>query len=152
MTPYGCRDLGQHWFRYWLVAVRQQAITWTNVDLSLVRSSGIHLSAILQEILQLSVTEISLKSTYLNIFFSNLPGANELRCGWRTLIFIRASRDQFFSTLPDSLYWDLYCYLYGINRFWSPNYAYFIYVCVCLVRLELVNTKGRKSVMRKETS
>ena len=25
--------IGQHWFRQWLGAVRQQAITWTNVDL-----------------------------------------------------------------------------------------------------------------------
>ena len=24
--------IGQHWFRYWLGAVRQQAITWDNVD------------------------------------------------------------------------------------------------------------------------
>ena len=45
-------------------------------DLSSVRSSGIHLSAILQEISQPSVTEISCKITYLN--FLNLPGANEL--------------------------------------------------------------------------
>ena len=25
--------MSQHWFRYWLGAVRQQAITWTNVDI-----------------------------------------------------------------------------------------------------------------------
>ena len=41
------------------------------------RSSGIHLKAILQEIPQPSVTEISLKITYLK-FYPNLPGANEL--------------------------------------------------------------------------
>ena len=41
-------------------------------------SSGIHLSAILQEIPQPSVTEIGLKITYLK-FCWNLPGANELR-------------------------------------------------------------------------
>ena len=52
-------------------------ITWTNVDLSSVRSSGIHHRAILQEIPQQSVVEISLKITYLKIC-SNLPGANEL--------------------------------------------------------------------------
>ena len=45
-----------------------------NVDLSSVKSSGIHLRAILQEIPQPSVTEISLKITYLK-FCSNLPGA-----------------------------------------------------------------------------
>ena len=54
-----------------------QAITWTYVDLSSVRSSGIHLRAILQEVPQPSVTEISLKITYRK-FCSNLPEANEL--------------------------------------------------------------------------
>ena len=34
-------NLGQHWFRQWLVAWRHQAIAWTNVDLSSVRWSGI---------------------------------------------------------------------------------------------------------------
>ena len=34
VTPYGDRDMGQHWLRQWLVAWRHQAITWTNVDLS----------------------------------------------------------------------------------------------------------------------
>ena len=48
-----------------------------NVDLSSVRSSGIHLSAILQEMPQPSATEVSLKITYLN-FCSNISGANEL--------------------------------------------------------------------------
>ena len=35
--------VSQHWFRQWLVAWRHQAITWTNVDLSWVRSCGIRL-------------------------------------------------------------------------------------------------------------
>ena len=52
------------------------AITWTNVDLSSVRSSRIHLSAILQERPQPPVPEISLKTTSLK-FCSNLPGATE---------------------------------------------------------------------------
>ena len=43
VMPYGVRDLDQHWFRYWLVAWRHQAITWTNVGLSSVRFCGIHL-------------------------------------------------------------------------------------------------------------
>ena len=46
VTPFGDIDLGQHWLRWWLVAWRHQAITWTNVDLS-VRSRGILLRAIL---------------------------------------------------------------------------------------------------------
>ena len=77
VTPYVARDLVQHWLRWWLVAWRHQAITWTNVDLSSVMSNGIHLRAILQEIPQSSVTKISLKITYLKCC-SNLPGANEL--------------------------------------------------------------------------
>ena len=46
MTPYGGGDLGQHWFRYWLVAWQHQAITWNNVELSSLRSSDVHLRAI----------------------------------------------------------------------------------------------------------
>ena len=46
ITVYGDIDLGQHRLRLWLVAWRHQAITWTNVDLSSVRSSGIHLRTI----------------------------------------------------------------------------------------------------------
>ena len=38
----------QHWLRQWLVAWRHQAITWTNVDFSLVRLPGIHLRTISQ--------------------------------------------------------------------------------------------------------
>ena len=46
VTPFGDIDPGQHWLRQWLVALQHQAITWANVDLSSVRSSGIHLRAI----------------------------------------------------------------------------------------------------------
>ena len=56
VMPYGDIDLGQHWLRWWLVAWRQQAITWINVDLSSVRSSNILLMTISQEIPQPSVT------------------------------------------------------------------------------------------------
>ena len=48
VTPYDDINLGQHWLRQWLVARRHQAITRTNVDLSLVRFCGIHLRAISQ--------------------------------------------------------------------------------------------------------
>ena len=75
--PYGDRDLCQHWLRQWLVAWRHQAITWTNVDLSSVRSSDFLLRASLQEIPQPSITEIIWKIKYLK-FYSNFPGANEL--------------------------------------------------------------------------
>ena len=63
--PYGNGDLGQHWFRWWLVAWRHQAITWTSVGLSSVRSSYINLMAISQEIHQSSITKINMKITHL---------------------------------------------------------------------------------------
>ena len=65
VTPYGDRDLGQHWLRHWLVAWRHQAINWTNVDLSSARASGIHLRTFSQEIPQPPITEISLKIIYI---------------------------------------------------------------------------------------
>ena len=77
VTSYGDIDLDQQCFRLWIVAWRHQPITWTNVDLSPVRSGGIHLRAILQEIPQPPVTEICMQITYLKCC-SNLPGANEL--------------------------------------------------------------------------
>ena len=33
VMPCGDIDLGQNWFRQWIVAWRHQTITWTNVDL-----------------------------------------------------------------------------------------------------------------------
>ena len=77
VTPYGDRDLGQHLLRSWLVAWWRQAITWADVDVSSVRSSGIHLRAISLEIPQPPFTKVSLKITYLKLTW-NLPGANEL--------------------------------------------------------------------------
>ena len=61
MTSYGDKELGQHWLRYWLVAWRHQAITWTKVDLSSVRSSEILPRAISQKVSQPSTTVIGLK-------------------------------------------------------------------------------------------
>ena len=61
----------------WLVAWQHQAITWTKVDLPSVRSIGIHLSTISQEILQPSVTKISWKISFLKSLWI-LPEANEL--------------------------------------------------------------------------
>ena len=46
VTPYGDIELGQPGLRYWLIAWRHQGITWTNVNLSWVRSIYIHLAAI----------------------------------------------------------------------------------------------------------
>ena len=78
VTPYGDIKLGQQLIRWRLFAWRHQAITWSNVDLSAVRSIGIHLMANSLEIPQPAFTKISLKITYL-ILNRNLPGANELK-------------------------------------------------------------------------
>ena len=77
MMPYGDTDLGQHWLRQWLVAWRNRAITWTNVDWSSVKSRDSHIKAISQEMPQPSITKIILKIVSLKSY-SNLPGANEL--------------------------------------------------------------------------
>ena len=55
-----------------------QAITWTNVDWSSVKSSDLHIRAISQEMPQPSISKICLKITCLK-FHSNFPGANELK-------------------------------------------------------------------------
>ena len=72
---YGNIELGQHW--HW----QHQAITWTNVDESSVRPSGIHLKAILRESLRY-ILDIRLKITDL-ILQPHLGGSNELsHWGW----------------------------------------------------------------------
>ena len=74
VTPYGDRDLSQHWLKKWLVAWLHQAITRTYVDLS---SSDIHIMAISQEMPQPSFTKIRFKITFLK-FHPNFPEANVL--------------------------------------------------------------------------
>ena len=77
MTPYGDLDLGQHWPRWWLVALQHQAITWASIDLSSGWPSKIHLRVISQEIPQVPITKIILKISCQK-FHSSLPGDKEL--------------------------------------------------------------------------
>ena len=77
MTPYVDRDLGQLWLRQWLVAWRHQAITWTNVDLSTLRSYAIHPRALSWEDLKLHTNKIRMKFEFLKSHPA-LPGSNEL--------------------------------------------------------------------------
>ena len=77
VMPYGDRYLGHDWSIQWPVAWWHQAITWTNVEQSLVRSLGIHLSTISQGMLTISVVDISLKMLNSR-FHLDLPGTNEL--------------------------------------------------------------------------
>ena len=70
-------DMGQHCIRWWLGAIRQQAISWINVNCWLVRFSGIHLRAILQQVPKLEFHVMSLKIIPLKLL-PHLPGAS----GW----------------------------------------------------------------------
>ena len=69
-------DPGQHWLRQWLVAWRHQAITWTNVDVSLKGFYDI-LQTISYEWLKISIQKLSLKIPFLNLF-PHLPEGSEL--------------------------------------------------------------------------
>ena len=77
LWPSNAIDLGQHWFRYWLVAWWYQAITWNNVDLLLARSCNIHGMSISWAIPQPSITKIILKIIDLK-FYLNFRGTSEL--------------------------------------------------------------------------
>ena len=61
-----------------------QAITWTDIDFSPVRTIDIHLRAVSQEII---INIYNYHEFYLLIIFlkfpSNLPGANELNMEWK---------------------------------------------------------------------
>ena len=57
-----------------------QAIIWTNVDLSLVRSSDIHLRAASQEIPQPSITKSSLKIMHIYKISSTSPRGQWVIC------------------------------------------------------------------------
>ena len=77
VTPHGDKELSQPWLRQWLVAWQHQAITWTNVDSSSVRSLSIHLRALSLDDVKIPINKTRLKITFLKSH-SDLPGANEL--------------------------------------------------------------------------
>ena len=64
VTQYGDIDLSQLWLGQWLAAWQHQAITWTNVDLSSVRSYGIHLRALSKEDLKNPISKTRLKIAF----------------------------------------------------------------------------------------
>ena len=76
VTPYVNTDLGQHWLRQWLGAVRHQAITWTNVDFSSVRSSDNHPKAGSQRCLSHQLLKLAWK--LLIWFVIKSPQDNDL--------------------------------------------------------------------------
>ena len=119
LTPFGDINMGQNWLSKGLVAWRHQAITWTNVDLSSVRSSGIHLSAISWEIpARPQFTKISLTITYLKLNW-NLPRANELTYRHKAALnfhFWELNRiPSMFESSPRSRAWVYKLHVFGDN-------------------------------------
>ena len=84
MILYCDIDLGQHRLSYWLVAWQHQAITWTNIDLSLVKFCGIHLRAISHRVGKLLFCVM--RKLYLKITVTS-PGVNELNMDLRYLCY-----------------------------------------------------------------
>ena len=74
---YGVIDLGQYWFRQWLVASWHQTITWTNVDFPLTGSSSIHPRVMFTWILKISIPKLCSKFTDLKLK-PHFLGNNEL--------------------------------------------------------------------------
>ena len=78
MTSYDDIDLRKRWLRQWLVAWRHQAITWTNVDLSSVRSSDIRVRAISHN---QALNHYQLANHFYKISFKS-PGGQWINCTW----------------------------------------------------------------------
>ena len=72
-------DLGQYWLSYWLGVIQHLAITWTNVDFSLlvVRFCGTHMGAISHWVPKLLFCTMSLKIILLKSLL-HLSWPNEL--------------------------------------------------------------------------
>ena len=111
VKPYNDIELGQHWFRYWLVAWWHQAITWINVDLS-------------------SATTIS--GQFHRGYLSNQ--SFELTWKWISKILFQSPRSQWVEQEREwglQSEFPLLCYFLSFNSSW-PNIAY-----VCLIFLVL---------------
>ena len=106
--------LCQHWPGYWLVAWCHQAITWTNVVSSLMRSSDIHLWAISQEI-QPSIAKIVWK--WFIKFISKSSRANELISKEMTLSFLLK-------------FWHMLIWLYTLRKC-ACYYGNQVCHCIC---------------------
>ena len=117
VTPYNVNiDLGQHWIKSWLFAWWHQAITWTNVDISIMRSSDIHLKSIsLKNTLAINqlnwleyhLSEILFQSPrgqWVNITIWLMPG-NPYMCLWTMSSWIQLMACCLLGSkpLPDSM-------------------------------------------------
>ena len=67
MMPYDITKLAEHWFKEWFSAWWHLAITWANVDLPSVSSFRFHQRPVLQEMIRISVLDMSYNITYLKL-------------------------------------------------------------------------------------
>ena len=127
VAPYDNIDLGQHGFRSWLDAWWHQSITWTNVDLSSLRSCGFFTWL---EFHQQCLWYEFKNYTFYSRFHPPFPGANELM--WDVGISsalayysLAQSHQNYFSVFAESLEMGNICQIY----FWfvietrSPIYG-----------------------------
>ena len=89
---------GHHWFRYWLVAFRRQAIIWTNAGLLSIGPLRTYFTEILIKIQQISLKKVHLKISYAKWRPSCL-GLSLLKVPWsfQRMVF-NIKRDTFEET------------------------------------------------------
>ena len=88
-------DPVKRWIRYWLDAWWHQVITWTNGDLLLVMSCGIHLASISEEMLTIYFFDTILKNTDLNL----QPTFLFCRFQWREDIGQKITHEVYYDVL-----------------------------------------------------
>ena len=106
VTPNGVNE--STLARKWLVAWRHQTIISTNAGKSPVKSYSIHIRAISQDMLKISILYLSLKITYLKLQL-HLSGGNEL-----IVVECKATKAQ--------LFFVLFCFVF---RFRSRSQVFF---------------------------
>ena len=118
--------ISQHWFRQWLGAIGQQAITWANVDPDLCR----HMVSLGQNELNSIFTKTHLPVTYFSIAqsfwnFAQSMGVT-LPCAvqndWATNMNVTDGGDSEIYKIP-SLNWDEWTdeSIEVDQEFWSPQ-------------------------------
>ena len=120
-------DMGQHWFRWWLGAIRHQAITWTNVDFPLVRFHGIHLRALSNFtasgwVPMLLFCIMILKIVHLRLL-THRPGASELilwMC-WEIMLFPGTGKWMSSCNVYQELL-DCYTAQWQQDRYWGMRH------------------------------
>ena len=77
VKPYGDKNLDQHCLG-WLAASRNQAITWTNADLSVKMFCGMHMRGISLLVLMNLIHNLCLEIKFSKLL-PHIPGVNKLK-------------------------------------------------------------------------